>query len=152
MTYGLASYHLVTPVTSQREKAAHIAELWMGDEQGEHRAQALRLVRTAASVEQVIETITNESGGRAPTVVATSAKATSFPSAARRTSSELVAELSLDPAPVLLLLGTGWGLADALIPSVSRVLAPIEGDSDWNHLSVRSAAAIILDRLFGRPA
>ena len=61
-------------------------------------------------------------------------------------------EATLDPAPVLLLLGTGWGLADSLIPSVSRVLAPIEGDSDWNHLSVRSAAAIILDRLFGRAA
>ena len=38
----------------------------------------------------------------------------------------------------------------ALIPSVSRVVAPIEGASDWNHLSVRSAAAILLDRMFGR--
>jgi hypothetical protein len=56
----------------------------------------------------------------------------------------------VDPAPLLILLGTGWGLADALIPSVSRVLAPIEGTSDWNHLSVRSAGAILLDRLFGR--
>lgn len=151
MTYGLAGYHLVTPVTSQRDKAAHIAQLWMGDEQGEHRAQALRLVRTAASVEEVIEAITNEAG-IAPRVVATSAKSTSFPTAERRTSGELVAEATLEPAPVLLLLGTGWGLADWLIPSVSRVLAPIEGDSNWNHLSVRSAAAIILDRLFGRPA
>jgi hypothetical protein len=53
---------------------------------------------------------------------------------------------------MLILLGTGWGLADALIPSVSRVLAPIEGASAWNHLSVRSAGAVILDRLFGRPA
>jgi hypothetical protein len=50
------------------------------------------------------------------------------------------------------LLGTGWGLADTMIPSVSRVLAPIEGASDWNHLSVRSAAAVILDRLLGRIA
>ncbi len=151
MTYGLANYHLVTPVTSQREKAHHIAQLWMGDEQGEHRASALRLVRTAASVDDVIASIT-ESSGKPPLVVATSAKPTSFPAAARRTTSELVAEATLDPAPVLLLLGTGWGLADSLIPSVSRVLAPIEGDTNWNHLSVRSAAAIILDRLFGRPA
>jgi tRNA (guanine37-N1)-methyltransferase len=151
MTYGLANYHLVTPVTSQREKAAHIAQLWIGDEQGEHRASALRLVRTAASIEDVITTIT-EAAGKVPLVVATSAKPTSFPGAARRTTSELVAETTFDPAPVLLLLGTGWGLADSLIPSVSRVLEPIEGDSDWNHLSVRSAAAIILDRLFGRPA
>jgi len=152
MTYGLAGYHIVTPVTSQREKAEHIASMWMASEQGEHRAQALRLIRTAASVEDVIAELTAEHGGRPPTVVATSARAESFPDAARCTSSELVAEASVDPAPVLLLLGTGWGLADALIPSVSRVLAPIEGASEWNHLSVRSAGAIILDRLFGRPA
>jgi hypothetical protein len=62
----------------------------------------------------------------------------------------VVAEAAVDPAPMLILLGTGWGLADPLIPSVSRVLTPIEGASDWNHLSVRSAAAILLDRLFGR--
>ena len=57
-----------------------------------------------------------------------------------------------EPAPLLILLGTGWGLADHLIPSVSRVLAPIEGGSDWNHLSVRSAGAILLDRMFDRTA
>jgi tRNA (guanine37-N1)-methyltransferase len=151
MTFGLAGYHLVTPITSQREKAQHIAELWIGDEQGEHRARALRLVRTADSIEAVIATLTADHG-RPPLVVATSAKPTSFPGAARRTSSELLAEATLDPAPLLILLGTGWGLADHLIPSVSRVLAPIEGASDWNHLSVRSAGAVILDRLFGRPA
>jgi tRNA (guanine37-N1)-methyltransferase len=151
MTYGLAGYHIVTPITSQREKAEHIASIWMADEQGEHRARALRLIRTAESVEAVIAALTSEHG-EAPTVVATSARAESFPAAERRTSSELLAEASLSPAPLLVLLGTGWGLADNLIPSVSRVLAPIEGASEWNHLSVRSAGAVILDRLFGRPA
>jgi hypothetical protein len=29
------------------------------------------------------------------------------------------------------------------------VLPPIQGAADYNHLSVRSAAAIVLDRLFG---
>ncbi|HEU4614853.1 MAG TPA: RNA methyltransferase, partial [Kofleriaceae bacterium] len=151
MTYGLAGYHIVTPVASQREKAEHIASMWMASEQGEHRAAALRLIHTAESIEVVIAALTAEHG-QPPLVVATSARAESFPEAARRTSSELVAEASLAPAPMLLLLGTGWGLADSLIPSVSRVLAPIEGGSPWNHLSVRSAGAIILDRLFGLPA
>jgi tRNA (guanine37-N1)-methyltransferase len=151
MTFGLAGYHIVTPITSQREKAQHIAEAWIKDEQGEHRARALRLVRAADSIDDVIKALTEEHG-RPPLVVATSAKPTSFPGAARRTSSELLAEATLDPSPLLILLGTGWGLADHLIPSVSRILAPIEGASDWNHLSVRSAGAVILDRLFGRPA
>jgi tRNA (guanine37-N1)-methyltransferase len=170
-TYGLAAYHIVTPVTSQREKAAHIASLWLEPPDGAEpaegadagrarpartppatgsRAGALALVRTAASVEDVIADVTAEHG-RPPVVVATSARRDSFPGAARRTPAQLLAELSLDPAPALILLGTGWGLADALIPSVSRLLAPIEGASDWNHLSVRSAGAILLDRLFGRP-
>ena len=149
MTFGLAGYHIVTPVTSQREKAEHIAQSWIGDEQGEHRAAALRLVRTAASIEQVIEGLALEHG-RPPEVVATSARDGAFAPAPRRTCAELVAEASENPAPLLILLGTGWGLAEALIPSVTRVLAPIEGASSWNHLSVRSAAAILLDRLFGR--
>ena len=155
MTYGLAGYHIVTPVTSQRDKAEHIARMWMQDEQGEHRAQALQLVRVADSVASVIREL-SEHYGRPPVVVASSAREMSFASAERRTSEALITETTTDPSPVLLLLGTGWGLADALIPSVSRVLAPIEGDSDWNHLSVRSAAAVLFDRLFGhefgRPA
>jgi len=149
MMYGLAALHLVTPVTSQRDKADHIARLWMGDDQGEHRARALELVRTADSIETVIAALTAEHG-RAPVVVATSAKATSFPELPRRHPTDLVAEASQDPSPLLVLLGSGWGLADHLIPSVSRVLTPIHGASDWNHLSVRSAGAVLLDRLFGR--
>jgi tRNA (guanine37-N1)-methyltransferase len=144
MTYGLAGYHLITPITSQRDKAAYIATLWAEDAQGEHRAQALQLVRTSESVEAVIAELGQ------PVVVATSAREGAFPAARRMTAPELVGDLGLEGPPMLLLLGTGWGLAESLIPSVSRVLAPIEGDSDWNHLSVRSAGAVVLDRLFGR--
>lgn len=160
MTYGLAAYHIVTPITSQREKADHIAALWLED-QGRNlprkppatgsRATALALVRTADSIETVIAEVTAEHQ-EAPLVVATSARPDSFLGAERRTPDQLVAEASVRPGPLLILLGTGWGLADHLIPSVSRLLAPIEGGSDWNHLSVRSAGAILLDRLFGRLA
>ena len=155
-TYGLAAYHLVTPVTTQREKAEHIAKLWLDENELPRkppatgsRAGALALVRTADAIETVIAQITDEHG-TAPLVVATSARAESFPGVPRRTPEELVAEAGVRAEPLLLLLGTGWGLADHLIPSVSRLLAPIEGRSDWNHLSVRSAGAILLDRLFGR--
>ncbi len=145
LTYGLAGYHIVTPIASQREKAEHIASRWMADEQGEHRAAALRLVRTADSVDTVVAELT-ASYGAAPLVVATSASPVAFPGVRRATPDELLAESS--SGPVLLLLGTGWGLAEANLP-VSRVLAPIDGGSGWNHLSVRSAGAVILDRLFG---
>jgi tRNA (guanine37-N1)-methyltransferase len=149
LTFGLAGYHLVTPITSQREKAAHIAQLWIDDSAGEHRATALRLVHVASSVDEVIAELAARYG-TAPVVVGTSARAGAFPAAIRRTPTELVAEARENPAPLVILLGTGWGLAESLIPSVSRLLTPIEGASAWNHLSVRSAGAILLDRLFGR--
>ncbi|MEK6578241.1 MAG: RNA methyltransferase, partial [Bdellovibrionota bacterium] len=63
-------------------------------------------------------------------------------------------ELS-DPArsrPVIVVLGTGWGVSDSFYPEVDRILAPIygpEGSEGYNHLSVRAAAATILDRLLG---
>jgi tRNA (guanine37-N1)-methyltransferase len=176
-TFGLAGYFIVTPITSQREKADHIVSLWLDEQDSlaDHdatvrepddrapaasrrrrrppatgsRAGALALVKTADSVDTVIGELKAVHNAD-PLVVATSARHTSFPEAARKTPDELRAEATLTPAPMLLLLGTGWGLADSLIPSVSRVLAPIEGASNWNHLSVRSAGAVLLDRLFGR--
>ena len=53
-------------------------------------------------------------------------------------------------APALLVLGTGWGLTDEVLASCDARLPPIRGaTSDYNHLIVRSACAIILDRLYG---
>jgi tRNA (guanine37-N1)-methyltransferase len=143
LTYGLAGYHLVTPVTSQREKAEHIAALWQADELPSSRGGALARVRTASSIADLVAELGN------PRVVATSARADVFPNVPRRTAPELVAEAALDSRPVLILLGTGHGLADSLIPDVSCMLAPIDGLAGWNHLAVRSAGAILLDRLFG---
>ena len=53
---------------------------------------------------------------------------------------------------MILVFGTGWGISDVFYPEVHRILAPVygpEGNGGYNHLSVRSAVAIILDRLFG---
>jgi hypothetical protein len=51
--------------------------------------------------------------------------------------------------PTLLLLGTGWGLTEEILAQSDHVLEPIMGRTDYNHLSVRSAAAIVFDRLLG---
>jgi hypothetical protein len=47
----------------------------------------------------------------------------------------------------MLVLGTGWGLTPEVLARVDDILEPISGSGDYNHLSVRSAAAIMLDRL-----
>ena len=49
----------------------------------------------------------------------------------------------------LLLLGTGWGLTDELLDNADYRLRPVYGAGSYNHLSVRSAASVILDRLMG---
>jgi hypothetical protein len=55
--------------------------------------------------------------------------------------------------PVVIVFGTGWGISDVFYPEVHRILAPVYGPGGaegYNHLSVRAAVAIILDRLFGQ--
>ena len=52
--------------------------------------------------------------------------------------------------PVLLVLGTGWGLAPEVVAGADALLEPIHATAGgYNHLSVRSACAIALDRLRG---
>jgi len=51
--------------------------------------------------------------------------------------------------PVLLLFGTAHGLAQEILEQCDLSLPPIKGGTDYNHLSVRSAASIIIDRLLG---
>ena len=58
--------------------------------------------------------------------------------------------LEREDRPFLLLLGTGWGLAPEIFGVVDAVLAPIAGVNGYNHLPVRSAASILMDRLLGR--
>ena len=51
--------------------------------------------------------------------------------------------------PILLLFGTGFGIEAEVMKSFDYILAPVYGSCDYNHLCVRSAVAIILDRLAG---
>jgi hypothetical protein len=50
----------------------------------------------------------------------------------------------------LLLFGTGWGLDAEVTETVAAGLPAISGWDGYNHLSVRSAVSIILDRLRGQ--
>jgi tRNA (guanine37-N1)-methyltransferase len=146
-TFGLAGYYVVTPVAVQQDKVRHIARMWQEQEELDHRASALELVRPVSSLAQAIAAVTAESA--APRVVATSANPRNFAGLPHGSARELLAEARGDLRPVLLVFGTGWGLSESLDSLIDQVLAPIDGRPEWNHLSVRSAVAIILDRLFG---
>ena len=81
-----------------------------------------------------------------PTIVATAARRL------RKTVSydAMRAQMQDETGPFVLVFGTGYGLADPVIDRVDSVLEPIGDPDNWNHLSVRSAVAITLDRLLGR--
>ena len=81
--------------------------------------------------------------GEKPVFIATTAKQHRT-SASYENMRKLIA--SSDKSFVLL-FGTGWGIHGDILAQVDHILEPIYGVKDYNHLSVRCAAAIILDRL-----
>jgi hypothetical protein len=146
-TYGLHRYFVVTPLAEQRELAERITGHWregFGATYNPKRKAALDLVRVVATLEEALGEI-EAAFGRPARIVATGA--VERPGSI---GSDELAELVRDTRqPYLLLFGTGWGLTDGLFDRADHVLAPIRGADDYNHLPVRSAAAIIFDRLLG---
>ena len=148
-TYGVSRYYIVTPVEEQRRLVEKIRLHWLegwGATYNPKRKAALELLQTEKSLDDAIADIERRTGRR-PKLVITGASgrdnSISF--------SGLQALLNADSdQPFLLLLGTGWGLTEEVFNRSDYVLEPISGGGDYNHLSVRSAASIMLDRLFGR--
>jgi hypothetical protein len=150
LTYGLGGFFATTPIALQRERIAGIAATWR-EEEGrrapDHRSRAVAGVETRATIDEVAAELADRHGAP-PIRVATSAQRGQG-GIPRIGFGDLATRLAGEPRPVLLLLGTGWGLADEALRTCDWLLAPVSGRPEFNHLSVRSAAAAILDRLFG---
>lgn len=147
-TYGIRRFYVVTQVKALQKLALKIINHWekgYGSQYNQTRKEALALVRLKDTLDNVIIDVEKESGS-IPRKVVTSARA----NAGRTSFRKLRETLKKDTKPFLLLLGTGWGLTDAVVAQSDYILEAIEGGTDYNHLSVRSAAAIILDRLLGK--
>jgi len=147
-TYGVARYYIVTPVVEQQKLVEKIRLHWLegwGASYNPKRKAALEMIQTESSLALAVADIEKRTGKRPKTVVTgASGRANSI------SFTELSALLEEPGQPYLLLLGTGWGLSKEVFDQSDYVLEPISGGGDYNHLSVRSAAAIMLDRLFGR--
>ena len=146
-TYGVRAFYVVTPLEDQRKLVERIVSHWTegaGARYNPDRCEALRLIRVAVSLEAVQGEIARDNDG-APVTVVTDARAHE-----RNISYDVLAEMIKGEAPYLLLFGTAWGLTKEFIDQADYVLAPIMGVNGYNHLSVRSAAAIVLDRLLGK--
>lgn len=147
-TYDVARYFVITPLASQREIAERIQRYWLERKECDptHRAEALQQVVILDSLEGGLTHIASVEKAQS-LVIATSARRSSHQEIGY---GELRRRIEREPQPVYILFGTGWGLADEVIEEADYVLAPIYGVGEYNHLSVRAAAAITLDRLRGR--
>lgn len=145
-TFGLHACFMVTPVTSQQRHTARIIDHWTsghGAAYNPDRMEAIRTVRISHSLDSVSENLAADYG-RSPVMIGT---------AARNIANKVIdygdvcdRMLSAD-RPVALVFGTGWGLHENAVRMCDAFLKPIDGIDDYNHLSVRSAVAITIDRL-----
>jgi len=143
-TYGLKSFYVVTPIEDQKELVERIISHWtngIGATYNPKRRSALELIRVKDSFSEVLDQIADAENVY-PITIATCAR--KYPT---NISYDKFRAMLNNGKPYVLTLGTAWGLAEEFISKADYVLEPIAGKTDYNHLSVRSAAPIMLDRL-----
>lgn len=146
-TFGIKRYFIITPLEAQHGLVNRILGHWEEDKAAAFnpdRQDALAIAKLVNSVEEGIESI-KEIEGVEPLVVVTGANFESN----NGLEIDLVKKAKLDNRPIFLLFGTGWGLHAQVLERAHFALEPLFGASEdgYNHLSVRSAVAIYLDRL-----
>jgi hypothetical protein len=152
-SYGVRGYYVVTPIAQQRSLVSRIAAHWrqgQGRQFNPVRAEAFETVRVASSLAAAIDDIAQETGQRPITVATGAAIDTGHIS-----YEALRQRLLTEEGACLVTFGTGWGLtSDAMEAMTLRLpgVHAVDGRDGYNHLSVRSAVAIILDRLLGARA
>lgn len=147
-TFGAVHYFIVTPLADQQKIVQRLLHFWQegaGVTYREDRHRALQYTSCVATLSDVVKAI-EEREGRRPLVVATSAKEIAEK---ENITYHDQGRVWSQNRPVLIIFGTGNGLGPTALQQCDYVLLPIEGFSDFNHLSVRSAAAIVLDRWLG---
>ena len=147
-TYGAEGLFIVHPIEAQRLLAERVREHWVegsGKRRIPDRATAMDLLRVVPSLEDTYEAL----GGRGAIEVWTTAA--SARGGAVTSYTEARERLAAAARPVVILFGTGWGLTGEVVAGADVRIAPIraQADTGYNHLSVRAACAITLDRLLG---
>lgn len=146
-TYNVRKYFVVHPLDPQRNLIGDILEYWhhgYGAQYNSDRKTAFERVALMPGLEEVIEAIAAENEGIRPVTVTTDARI--YPNTI---GYNILREKIQDGKPYLILFGTGWGIEKETMMSTDYILEPVYGAGEYNHLSVRSAVAIILDRLLG---
>jgi tRNA (guanine37-N1)-methyltransferase len=149
-TYGIKNYFVVTPLKDQQRIVRTLLDFWSsseGIEYNPHRHGALELVVLVSSLEEAIAYI-KDTEKRDPLLVGTSAKKSDTQHGKHITYYDQEKVWS-NNKPIAFLFGTGKGLAPSVLEQCAFMLPPLASFSPFNHLSVRSAASVVLDRWLG---
>lgn len=146
-TYSVEKYFIIHHIQAQKDLASEIMNHWrvgFGSTYNLDRKEAFRDVEILSSIMEAINEVESATGKR-PYVITTDAR--TYPNTI--SYAEMRRKRVSDDRPILILFGTGYGMTKETMNMFDFILEPIYGAGKYNHLSVRSAVAIILDRLAG---
>ena len=142
-TFGVTNFYIVTPYRDQQNLVREILDHWLvgyGARYNTDRKEALSSVRIRDDLKSLFDRLGDD--GEKPVLLATGARRQH-----NSLSYEEVRQRIFNGEHFLIFFGTGWGLTSEVLDMMDGMLPPICGAGNYNHLSVRSAAAIVLDRL-----
>ena len=145
MTFGVELCYIVTPLPKQAAIAEKLLDHWRagyGARYNPDRARALTKIKIVRDLDEVMAEVRLKGN---PMVIGTSSRAADN----RLDYHGLRDQLLNEDRPFVLLFGTGWGLPPSVAGWCEKMLMPVCGQGEYNHLSLRVAIGIILDRLLG---
>ncbi len=146
-TYDVRTYFIIHPVEAQRHMASLIMDHWKtgtGSRYNPNRREAFEETALVPDLEAALAQIEKDCGKK-PLIVTTDARV--YPNTV--SYNFMRSTIEDGDTPVFLLFGTGYGMTKEMMKQFDYILEPIYGRGSYNHLCVRSAVAIILDRLLG---
>ncbi len=148
-TYGVQTFFIVTALHDQQKMVEKMLHFWIDEKVGgdynNNRHEAVRTVQLKSQLDDVIAEIERHEGKK-PLIIGTSARPADAHKIVTYFQQDVVWQ---HDRPVLFLFGTGSGMSEGLLERCDYMMPALQGFSDFNHLSVRSAVAIILDKWLG---
>ena len=144
-TFGVEKFYVINPIEAQRRLAGQIISHWRegyGAAYNPSRKDAFEKVEIKSDLDEVLAEIKTVSNCK-PRSIVTGANF----QGELLTCVKLREVIKSNQLPYLLIFGTGSGIAEEIVNQADYRLEPIRGKDGYNHLSVRSAVAVILDRV-----
>ena len=144
-TFGVDNFYIITPLKAQQDLIDRLVKHWQvgyGAQYNPTRRDAFQKVLIVNTLEDCLEDL-KKKYGQDPISIVTSAlsqgKSVSY--------ADLRERIHRVHAPYLIVFGTAWGIEQSVMKNMDMAIEPVYGRKNYNHLSVRAAVAIILDRL-----